>query len=209
MTLTKRRYSRSGVVLLEANNGDAQGFGGCRWLLASGDAGRFGPAGANGIAEWSNSRELSTHEIPSGQTDNVTGFLKIQSSRMDAVGSGAASAPRPTQSTRHPPMQQIEGFFKPALRNKPSAGSGVACWRAVGRGRWHQPLSIHPHPFSIQKSGQAQVSRWYFNGNKAPGSLLHRPSRLDPRLASRRHRSPPAAETSRSRECLYFAAASR
>jgi hypothetical protein len=106
---------------------------------------------------------------------------------------GAAyRAIRPTEENALCGQETSEGacnFMK--CSGSLSAGSGVACWRAVGRGSWHQSFSIHPHPFAIQKPRNLYHLCSGFGGNKAPGSFRHRASRLDPRLASRRHHSPP------------------
>jgi hypothetical protein len=76
------------------------------------------------------------------------------------------------------------------------AVSGEWCCLLVRLGsRQLAPVLQHPSaPVHYPETREIPSSRIKFSGTKAPGRFPYRPGRLDPRLASRRHHSPPSLD---------------
>jgi len=62
------------------------------------------------------------------------GFLMISCSPKNAVGTGAASAPRPARPSRQHPMQQLEGLVKAKHSPLQSSDNGEWCCLMASRG---------------------------------------------------------------------------
>ena len=116
----------------------------------------------------------------------------------DADSLGAQSASRPARPARQHPLQPTERFerAKPASPPNVPAGSGVACWRAKGRGGGQQAFSRSREPLSKSTIRHGLQRRQALG--KHPGSRDFRSIvRADPALCA------PAGGTTRRRAPEY------
>ena len=125
-----------------------------------------------------------------GDTGRPAGLLGTSRVGEDADRSGAISAPRPARITRHPPLRQIASSLGGALRTKLQRGAVLSDGESWGAGR----VMVFQHPsasFGFQDGIQVRMPSYQVQWHQS--SLEPAPARpIDPRLASRQRRAPPA-----------------
>ena len=117
---------------------------------------------------------------------------------------GRLPPPRPARSTRHPPMRSCSSLAAGESRTLHKTVSGEWCCLLASRGsRDHGTIFQHPSA-SIWTSKAIRLGcpRIKSSGTQAPLNPVDPARPIDPRLASRQRRSPPAPSASRSSRWL-------
>ncbi len=214
MEKTDRRYSLitgiewffpdyvddSAINLTITHLNSSPGILASRGLRASGDAGCFGPAGAIGLVAIVRFPGAGDPLNTPWETGSRAGFLKISWVRQDADHSGANSASRPARSPRHPPTSPDAPMFgsgsgriRSVARNSqrgvvlPGGDSWVAGYMTIFQ---RSSASV-----GFQEGIQPGTPPQLLKGTRAPLDPAPPARPIDPRLASRQRRSPPAPAT--------------